>query len=460
MIDHRVFWQHLFHDNLEFIHASEFEHYAAFLIPMAEAYRLCQIFERGQPSDEWVEDTRNHYFELVEFNERGDCACTDAPHTIGYSQPSPYGRQKNRISSLVSPSMSEIVERNSGLLAEKKTLVVIEGTSGQRNVYITKILACADKLGTPRTDLLILLVDEDWRKHGAGTGINRAYMPESIFTFIVGSFLRSRGYITDLFGNNLLPANMFPDHFALRMPEVQRLLAEFEFIDPPTSGFYPFELEFPLFEGSVPSSRTEIEAATSNESLALEMKSTKSEGRSKGVDQLKTYLCPGYFSQGIVAAPFISPDGGDLTSDDLYDDVGFLSITTEGHITYRESKHDWSKEEKVCETNRTVERVLKEAVLKTLPFHTQVEIVTKLASTGANSFEEFTKQIQSVHCGDLFRRVREALVSHPGPVREAFLRRRAVRKEREEHEPATDKWKWNLENNKWEIICTETTDGV
>ena len=98
--NHAEFWKNLFHGGLGLpLAATDFPGRAAFRIPLAEAVRLCQLF---QPTSERDYDTRN-YFKLIAFDDPAGETAPDIPHSVGYMSSSPSGPSPNTISTLVSP---------------------------------------------------------------------------------------------------------------------------------------------------------------------------------------------------------------------------------------------------------------------------------------------------------------------------------------------------------------------
>jgi hypothetical protein len=209
-------------------------------------------------------------------------------------------------------------------------------------------------------------------KEGHESGINkgsvRRYMDEEVVEYITSSFFRSRGFIVDKFSESLTLGSGGPDLFALKIPQLQNDLMDLKVT---AGGFYLNELELwgLLGEGA---GGQRIEEA---KSIVIEVESPTDSGRfSQGKRQLLRkpgYLNDGCYDEGYVALPFEEHRPFERKAEELgfipEEDVGLLTLSEEGEFILRDCPKFYGKQEKIAELLRSVERIVKLALLKNLP---------------------------------------------------------------------------------------------
>lgn len=131
------------------------------------------------------------------------------------------------LSPLVAPSMNFLRQRYPTFFASRtKYLTIIETTGRQRRQDVAAAFDLAEGQGIPASQSMVLAIGSDWRSHsGRGVGLNQAYIPEHVLTFIAASSLRQGGYIVDTFQERLLRGDGAPDMYAIRLAETQTKLA-------------------------------------------------------------------------------------------------------------------------------------------------------------------------------------------------------------------------------------------
>jgi len=261
------------------------------------------------------------------------------------------------LSPLLGHSMQFLRERFSEFFATPwKYLVVIETARATSHRYKHDIEEAQKALvqqGIPLMQSMMMIIDLKWRNHATGgVGLNRAYIPEPVLTYVAASHFRERGFITDTFREQLLQAAGGPDLYAIRLPDIQRTLVEAGITN---AGFYLFELETGIKEHNRPAGSVPLGGS---QTIVLEVESGR-KAVANGHGQLIGYLSHGQFNEGYMVAPFM-----DTSS---YDDVGLFTCSPTGKIQVRPCPHDYGRAQEVSRVLREVERMVKLGLLKNIP---------------------------------------------------------------------------------------------
>jgi len=187
---------------------------------------------------------------------------------------------------------------------------------------------------------------------------------EPITTALVSMYLRRQGYIVDPFNESLAtPNNGHPDLFAVKLPELQRKLADAGIVQ---GGFYLNELELPEFSAEGTKLPDEEEVSV------LEIESVRKGSFYDAKNETDDYLTGGWFDTGYGVRAFA---GERLESWRDRLNVGFITFDASGEFDVVESPGNFGQSRKTAEVKERVRTIVKLVLLKNLPLDATLDFL-------------------------------------------------------------------------------------
>lgn len=209
---------------------------------------------------------------------------------------------------------------------------------------------------------------------------------EGITTYLVSVYLRRQGFIVDPF-SEALAGKGFPDLFAIKLPRLQRSLADAGITG---GGFYLNELE--LLD--VPGGNTRLPSERNVAVLEIESAGRFYAGKDEATEYWQS---GGWFDEGYGVAGFVQHRLESESWQDL--DVGFITFDESGTFHQHDCtplKQEPARTDQVAEK---VENIVKMVLLKNL------ELTEALKFLGGNSFYDAVKAVEDVSLEEIIERV-------------------------------------------------------
>ncbi len=270
----------------------------------------------------------------------------------------------NMINPMLTPSMNFVENRFPDFFESKEKYLLVRSFggsgTGSKLDSIEEFLEKIEETEYNSTDFIFFVPPH----HDS----DNDYIGEPILEYFLSSYLRQKGYIVDKFNENLngRDSKKHPDLFAIKLPEIQNKLIKNDLID---KGAYLCELE-------LLNSYSNKEEVNEEVIMTIEVESSRKRrgaGGSQGVGQTREALKSGYYTEGMVFAPFIK----DIERDAERYGIGFGTLDRDGTISVeRHPNYSLGSNpelnqlglyNKTYTTKKMIERIIKLTLLKNRP---------------------------------------------------------------------------------------------